>query len=76
MLIIADSKGFATFIVTKNMKNKSVNEQKIIVGKGTKGMNLIEMHKWIKEFIKWVEKGDVLIMDNVGSHNNKKADKN
>ena len=71
--IRADGKGFATFIEHKNMKTKSVKGQKIIVDKGTKGMILIEMHKWNKEFIKWAEKGDVLIMDNLGSHRNKEV---
>lgn len=51
--IRADGEGFATFIEHKNMKTKTVKGEKIIVDKGTKGMNLIEMHKWNKEFMKW-----------------------
>lgn len=47
--IRADDKGFGTFIEHKNMKTKSVKGQKIIVDKGTKGMILIEMHKWLKK---------------------------
>lgn len=68
--IRADGEGFATFIEHKNMKTKTVKGEKIIVDKGTKGMNLIEMHKWNKEFIKWAKPGNVLIMDNLGSHKN------
>lgn len=62
--ICADGNGFATFIEHRNMRTKPVKRQKIIIDKETKGMNFIEMHKWNKEFIKWAQPGDVLIMDN------------
>lgn len=69
--IRADGEGFARFIRHRNMKTRSINGEKMIVDKGVKGMNIEEMKKWVEEFIKYAEEGDLLIMDNLSSHKNK-----
>lgn len=69
--IRADGEGFAWFIRHRNMKTRSINGEKMIVDKGVKGMNIEEMKKWVEEFVKYAEEGDLLIMDNLSSHKNK-----
>ena len=69
----ADGKGFATFIEHRNMKTRKEKKtgKKIIIDQGVKGMNIEEMKKWNKIFFEHSQRGDVLIMDNLGSHHNK-----
>lgn len=62
-----DGQGFATFIEHQRMRTKNVNGEKIIIDKGTKGMIIIEMKKWCKQFIQQAKPKDVLIMDNLTS---------
>ena len=68
--IRGDGEGFSSFIKHRNMKTRMVNGEKLIVDKGTKGMNKIEMRKWVKVFIDYAEPNGVLIMDNLSSHKN------
>ena len=67
----ADGEGFAYFIEHRNQRTRTINRKKIVIDNGVKGMNIPEMHKWNKEFFKHAKSGDVLIMDNLGSHKNK-----
>lgn len=71
--IRADGKGFATFIEHRDQKTRKCKKtgKKIIIDQGVKGMNIEEMKKWNKEFFKHSQKGDILIMDNLGAHHNK-----
>ena len=69
--IRADGEGFAKFIRHRNMKTRTINGEKLIVDKGVKGMNIEEMKKWIKEFVKYAEENDLLIIDNLSFHKSK-----
>lgn len=69
----ADGKGFATFIKHRNMKTQKDKKtgKKIIIDQGVRGMNIQEMKIWNKVFFQHSQRGDVLIMDNLGAHHNK-----
>ncbi|KAJ3431658.1 transposase [Anaeramoeba flamelloides] len=48
-------------------------KRNVIVDRGCAGMNGILFQKWAVFFLKHASRGDVLILDNLGSHKNKKA---
>lgn len=71
--ISANGNGFATFIKHRNQKTRTVKGRKEIIDPGVKGMNIIEMKKWVKKFKKYAQPNDLLIMDNLSSHHNKEV---
>ena len=53
--LTANGDGFATFIRHRNQKTKTVKGRKEIIDPGVKGMNIIEMKKWVNGFKAAVE---------------------